>query len=77
MQSGNMYMMPLDSPWYALVPTRIWYKPWRWNLDGYLLPSRIRSAVVYNADTRPLASNIRYDETIALMQIMGAINIGD
>ena len=77
MQSGNMYMMPLDSPWYALVPTRIWYKPWRWDLNGYLLHQRHNQAVVYDSPDSRIASNIRHDEIIALMQIMGAYNIGD
>ena len=77
MQSGNMYMMPLDSPWYALVPTRIWYKPWCWNVHGALLHQRREQAVVYESDRTPIASNIRRDELIALMQIMGAYNIGD
>ena len=77
MRSGYMYMMPLDSPWYALVPTRIWYKPWRWDLEGYLLHQRHKQAVVYDSDHTPIASNIRREELIALMQIMGAINIGD
>ena len=77
MKSGNMYMMPLDSPWYALTPERIWYKPWRWNLSGYQLHSRIPNAVVYNPEFQPIASNIRRDEIIALMKLMGAINIGD
>lgn len=77
MKSGHMYMMPLDSPWFALMPTRIWYKPWRWNLHGALLHKRLGQAAVYDSDHTPIASNIRRDELTALMQIMGAYNIGD
>jgi hypothetical protein len=76
MQSGNMYMMPLDSPWYALVPTRS-FLTWRWNLHGYPLHKRSGSAAVYESNQTPIASNIRHDEIIALMKLMGAINIGD
>lgn len=81
MQSGNMYLMPVDSPWYALMPTRIWYTPWRWNLQGALIPARLWHtpwrAAVFESEYTPIASNIRHDEIIALMKLMGAYHIGD
>lgn len=77
MQSGNMYLMPVDSPWYALMPTRIWYTPWRWNLHGALLHRRLGQAAIFESEYTPIASNIRHDEIIALMKLMGAYHIGD
>jgi hypothetical protein len=71
MKSGSMHMMPLDSQWYALMPTRIWYKPWRWDLIGVMTSPHL------DAHNATIASNIRRKEIIGLMQIMGAYNIGD
>jgi len=71
LQSGAMYMLPLDSPWYALMPTRIWYKPWRWDLNVVLNSPHLDEHLT------TIASNIRRDELIGLMKIMGVYNIGD
>ena len=70
MKSNHMYMTLFDTPWYALVPKRIWYKPWRWNLVG------IPTWFGYEENVT-LASNVTYDEAIGLMKILGAANTED
>ena len=70
-QSGAMYMLPLDSKYYALLPERIWWKPWRWDLNGVLNSPHLDEHLT------TIASNIRRDEIIGLMKIMGAYNIGE
>jgi hypothetical protein len=69
MKSGFMYMMPLDSPYYALVPTRRWYAPWLWDVQGLTIEAYFR-------DTQQLLlSKVRRDEAYGLMKILGAINL--
>ena len=64
-------MMPLDNQYYALIPQRIWYKPWRWDLDAVLNSPHL------DEHSTTIVSNIRRAEIIGLMKIMGAINIGE
>jgi hypothetical protein len=69
MRSGYMYMMPLDSGLYALVPTRCWYAPWLWDVYAYQIKGR------YVDDRQPIASKVRRDEAYSLMKILGATNL--
>ena len=68
MRSGYMYVPPIDSGWYALIPTRRWYAPWLWDVrgcrsDGCLYPYPL------------LMSKVRYAEAYGLMKLLGATNL--
>lgn len=67
MRSGDMYMMPLNSQYYALIPKRRWYAPWVWDLDcvEWLETNGL-------SDATPLASNLRRDEALGMMKMLGA-----
>ena len=69
MKSNHMYLTLFGTPYYSLIPTRIWYKPWRWNLVGTDL---------YNSGGYIiLATNVTHDEALGLMKILGATNTED
>jgi hypothetical protein len=70
MKSGYMYLTLFGTPYYALIPTRIWYKPWRWDLVGADLYDSAAPDVV-------VATNVTYDEALGLMKILGATNTED
>ena len=76
MISDHMYMMPLDSPYYALIPKRRWYAPWRWDLKCCEIV-HFTGFVFGPSEIRPLASNLRRDEVIGMMRLLGAINVGN
>jgi len=69
MKSDHMYLTLFGTPYYALVPRRIWYKPWRWNLVGLDLYGSGANA--------HLASNVTYKEALGLMKLLGATNTED
>lgn len=66
-KSNEMYMMPFDSQYYALIPKRRWYAPWIWDLDcvEWLGTGGF-------SDFKPLASKLRYDEVLGMMKLLGA-----
>ena len=73
--SGGMYMMPLDSPFYALIPKRRWYAPWLWDLECIEI---IGYGRVFETDeARILASNLRRAEVLGMMKMLGALNVGN
>ena len=74
--SGGMYMMPLDSPYYALIPKRRWYAPWLWDLKCMEIVST-GGWVFEPSEACILASNLRRDEVIGMMRLLGAINVGN
>lgn len=67
MRSRHMYMMPFDSQFYALIPKRRWYAPWIWDLDCV---ERLEPRGF--SDIKPLASNLRRDEVLGMMKMLGA-----
>lgn len=67
MQAGLLYLPPLDSPYYGLVPSRIWYKPWRWKL----------TALHLDGPNTVVASNLRRSEIIGLMRMFRVVNLGE
>lgn len=61
-----MYMFPASHDIYALVARRVWWAPWRWNLNVYWW--------IGLNNIRPLddiATNITKAECIGLMKILG------
>jgi hypothetical protein len=65
MKSGYMYMTPYGSEFFALVPTRCWYAPWLWNVEG--IPTE--------APPQQLLSKVRRSDAYGLMKILGATNL--
>lgn len=76
MLSDHMYMMPLDSPYYALIPKRRWYAPWRWDLRCMGIAD-VGGQVFETTETCTLVSNLGRDEVIGMMRLLGAINVGN
>ena len=62
-------MMPLDSEWYALIPSRCWYAPWLWNVHA------ISNKGFFDSPAKPMLSKVRRDEAYGLMKILGAYNL--
>ena len=73
MRHNHMYLAPLESDWYALVPKRRWYAPWVWDVYA----EEWESASTLSTCTKLLASNIRYAEAKGLMTMLGAVNVED
>ena len=74
--SGGMYMMPLDSPYFALIPKRRWYAPWIWDLKCCEIV-HFTGFVFDPFETCTLISNLRRDEVIGMMRLLGALNVGN
>lgn len=55
-------MFPIESAIYALVPYRLWWAPWRWNLGAYWWS---------DVGRKPIATNITKAECIGLMKLLG------
>lgn len=67
MQSGYVYLPPIDSLVYGYVPTRIWWKPWRFSLR----------ALHYKAPDEIIATNLTHAECVGLLKILGALNVSN
>jgi hypothetical protein len=65
-----MYMMPLDSPYYALIPKRRWYAPWVWDLEC------IEIIKFETSEPHILVSNLRRAGVLGVMKLLGALNVG-
>lgn len=76
MRSGSLYLMPFDSQYYALIPTRRWYAPWVWDLHCVEWLDQSHGQGRWTA-TQPLASNLRRAEVIGMMKMLGAQNLDD
>lgn len=60
-----MYMLPMSSEWYGLAPHRVWWKPWRYDLIA---------APLYG-EWVCIAHDISKAECIAIMKMLGAVNV--
>lgn len=59
LKSGYLYLIdPYDSPLYAVAPSRIWWKPWRWKLKLMRL---------YQIDEE--IYNLSEQETVGIMKL--------
>lgn len=67
LRSGDMYMFPMLHEIYAVVPRRLWWAPWRWNLDAYMWGRT--PLTIFPAQT--IATNITKAECIGLMKLLG------
>jgi hypothetical protein len=76
LRSGGMYMMPLDNPFYALIPKRRWYAPWLWDLECMEIVNT-GGGVFETDELRILASNLRRAEVLGMMKMLGALNVGN
>jgi len=76
MRSGGMYMMPLDNPFYALIPKRRWYAPWLWDLECMEIIST-GGGKYETYEPHILASNLRRAEVLGMMKMLGALNVGN
>lgn len=74
MLGNHMYMMPLDSPFYALIPKRRWYAPWLWDLECMEIVNTGWLGFETYAP-RTLASNLRRAEVLGMMKLLGALNV--
>jgi len=74
--SGGMYMMPLDSPFYALIPKFRGYAPWVWDLECIEIVDT-GGGVFETDEARILASNLRRAEVLGMMKMLGALNVGN
>lgn len=64
-------MFPVSHDIYAVVPTRLWGAPWRWNLTVYrFVPNTAANHVAYTED-EIVATNITKAECIGLMKLLG------
>ena len=60
-------MFPIECDIYTVVPWRIWWAPWRWNLDAYMW-ERDPFAI---SEAQTIATNITKAECIGLMKLLG------
>ena len=66
LRAGVMYMYPIAHDIYAVVPHRVWWAPWRWELTVYWwVPD------VGMSEGETLATNISKAECIGLMKTLG------
>jgi hypothetical protein len=61
-----MYMFPVAHDIYAVVPYRLWWAPWRWNLQVYWWTETNNIT-----HPKPVATNITKAECIGLMKLLG------
>lgn len=61
-----MYMFPVSHDIYAVVPYRLWWAPWRWELGVYWWKN-----VHYVLPSERIATNISRAEVIGLIKILG------
>ena len=59
-----MYMFPVSHDIYAVVPYRLWWAPWRWNLQVYWW-----TGINNITHPKPVATNITKAEVIGLIKI--------
>ena len=71
-----MYMMPLDSPFFTLIPKRRWYAPWVWDLWCIEIVD-VGGRVLETSESRILISNLRRAEVLGMMKMLGAPNVGN
>ena len=67
MRTHEMYLAPLNDPHYAYFVTRMWWKPWRYNV--WVQPLTESAHIV--------ATNFTRDQAKGLLKFFGAHNIGD
>lgn len=79
---GDMYMAPIsfeDGAPYAYVPKRIWWKPWRWNLQVLRYTTTKQGAIPIAArhmfyGVADVVYNLSKLEAIGLMKLYGVLN---
>lgn len=69
LRSGHMYMFPAWHDIYAVLPCRLWWAPWRWELNTYWWLSTTRGLVI--GEPNPIATNISKAECIGLIKMLG------
>lgn len=69
MRSGEMYMAPVDSDYYAFIPRRRFFTPWVWDLQAVMITPSWSGQL--------LASNLRRHEVVGLLKLFNAYNIGE
>lgn len=62
-----MYMFPLSHDIYAVVPTRLWWAPWRWALSVYWFGRNPFTI----SESQTIATNISKSEVIGLIKLLG------
>ena len=62
-----MYMFPMSHEIYAVVPTRLWWAPWRWKLRVYWWADVGRITPSHTT----IATNITKAECIGLIKLLG------
>jgi hypothetical protein len=66
MRCGYVYLAPLYSDVYGYVPTRTWWKPWRFTLR----------ALYYDMPfDEVISTNLTRAECVGLMQLFGVKNV--
>jgi hypothetical protein len=63
-----MYLAALDDSYYAYFVTRVWWKPWRYNVWAQPMSW---------APAQLVMTNISRDHALGLLKFFGAYNIGD
>jgi hypothetical protein len=65
---GDVYMAPLDSPDFGYFVTRIWWKPWRYN---------VWAITIRDDKPRRIATEFNRSAAVGLLKFLEAHNIGD
>jgi hypothetical protein len=64
---GDVYIAPLDSPDYGYFVTRMWWKPWRYNVWAQPMHDK----------PRRIATDFKRSAAVGLLKFLQAYNIGD